>query len=83
MEYKRHMLAILDSRCGIEVREGQLVDDFRLSVDVNARREDVCQALSDLKERGHADTRVIEYTGRVWKVTPEGTEAAKKIQFGD
>ena len=81
--YKRKLLVFLDMRPGIEVRESQLVTDMQVSVEINARREDVVQALHALKDQAHATRRMTDFTGFVWNITPSGHEAAAKLALED
>jgi hypothetical protein len=71
----------LANRSGIEVRGTQLVSDVRLTLEgeVEARAEDVRQALDALREQGYAERRNLEFSGWVWKVMPEGFAEAERL----
>ena len=79
--YKRKLLMFLEMRAGVEVPESKLVTDMQISVDMNARREDVVQALNGLKDQAHAAKRLTDFNGWVWNITPAGHEAAARLKL--
>ena len=83
MLYKRRLLVLLDERAGLEVREKQLLTDYQMRHDINAKAADVRQALNALMDQAHATRRLAEFDGWVWKVTPTGHAAAAKLALED
>ena len=83
MLHKRRLLALLDERAGLEVREKQLLTDCQIRHDVNAKAEDVRSALNALMDQAHATRRLAEFDGWVWKITPTGHAAAARLSLED
>lgn len=77
--FKLHLLRLLDNYAGVEAREQQLVTDLQIDSCPNAKPDDVRQALDALADQDHAAKRKDPYRGWVWKVTPDGHQAAAAI----
>jgi hypothetical protein len=73
--YKTRVLRILDRYSGLEARETQLITDFQVNHDPNARPDDIRQALAALKDDGFSHRRIDDLRGPVWQVTADGHRA--------
>ena len=81
--YKKKMLRILDQYAGVEAREDQLVTDAQVSINMNARPDDIRQALGALKDDGYATRRIADLRGMVWKITPAGHSEVARLGIED
>lgn len=73
--YKSRVVRILDQYSGVEARETQIVTDFQVNHDPNARPDDIRQALAALKDDGFVHRRIDDLRGPVWKITADGHRA--------
>lgn len=81
--YKTKMLRILDQYSGVESREDQLIQDAQININMNARPDDVRQALGALKDDGFASRRVADLRGMVWKITAAGHAEVARLGLED
>ncbi len=81
--YKTKMLRILDQYAGVEAREDQLVTDAQLAINMNARPDDIRQALHALKDDGYAARRLADLRGSVWKITAAGHSEVARLGIED
>jgi len=79
--YQQRLLLVLDANKGREVRDRQAVTDFQISVDPNARAEDVRQAMDALVGQDLASRRHEPMRGWLWTITPAGKEEAAKLAY--
>lgn len=79
--YQQKLLQILDNNKGREVRDQQVVLDFQIGVDPNARPDDVRRALDALKGQNLAQSRHEPLRGWLWSITPEGKTEAARLSY--
>ena len=79
--YKQKTLLILDDYKGSEAGEQQVIQDFQIRESFSARPDDVRQALEKLKDDGLAEKRRDTMRGWVWKITADGRNAARDLEY--
>lgn len=77
--YKARMLRLLAQYQGMEQREGQLITDAQVHINMNVKPDDIRQAMNALKDDGFAARRIDDVRGMVWCITPDGNAKAKRL----